>query len=190
MKNKLLLIVCLLGLHLSLWAQEGNLPYRQLPAPPASLTAGAVAARMVDGLGFRYYWATEGLREQDYDYRPAADVRSIKETLQHIYGLSQFMLKALHQEVADQPGMEAAMRVVRQQTLQNLATASAILQQADEQTLQTFTLPRGDTSLPFWYVLNGPLADAIYHTGQVVAFRRAAGNPVPAGVSVLMGTKK
>ncbi len=190
MRNKLLLLVCLLGLHLPLWAQEDDLPYRQLPAPPASLTAGAVAARMVDGLGFRYYWATEGLREQDYDYRPAADVRSIKETLQHIYGLSQFLLKALRQEVTGQPGMEAAMQTVRQQTLQNLAAASAILQQADEQTLATFTLPRGDTSLPFWYVLNGPLADAIYHTGQVVAFRRAAGNPVPAGVSVLMGTKK
>ena len=41
--------------------------------------------------------------------------------------------------------------------------------------------------LPFWYVLNGPLADAIYHTGQIVSFRRTSGNPMNPNVNVLMG---
>jgi len=38
-----------------------ELPYREISTPTESYSVGAVAARMVDGLGFRYYWATEGL---------------------------------------------------------------------------------------------------------------------------------
>ena len=39
-------------------AQE--LPYYEIPKETNKYTAGSVASRMVDGLGFRYYWATEG----------------------------------------------------------------------------------------------------------------------------------
>ena len=45
------------------------------------------------------------------------------------------------------------------------------------------------TEYPFWNMLNGPIEDAVYHTGQVVAFRRAAGNPMPSGVRVFLGTR-
>jgi hypothetical protein len=47
-----------------------ELPYYEIPDYPESYTAGAVAARMLDGLGFRYYWATEGLRDEDLVFRP------------------------------------------------------------------------------------------------------------------------
>jgi hypothetical protein len=43
---------------------------------------------------------------------------------------------------------------------------------------------------PLWNLLNGPLADAINHVGQIVSFRRSAGNPIPAGVNVFRGTHK
>ena len=42
-----------------------KLPYYEIPDYPETYTAGSVAARMLDGLGFRYYWATEGLNEDD-----------------------------------------------------------------------------------------------------------------------------
>jgi len=42
---------------------------------------------------------------------------------------------------------------------------------------------------PFWNLINGPISDALWHVGQVVTFRRSSGNPFPAGVSVLTGTK-
>ncbi len=45
------------------------------------------------------------------------------------------------------------------------------------------------TTLPYWHLINGPISDALYHTGQIVSFRRASGNPIPSGVSVFMGTK-
>ena len=40
---------------------QGTLPYYQIPDYPSSYNAATVAARTIDGLGFRYYWATEGL---------------------------------------------------------------------------------------------------------------------------------
>ena len=32
---------------------------------------------------------------------------------------------------------------------------------------------------PFWHMVNGPLADALTHVGQINTFRRLAGNPCP-----------
>ena len=42
-------------------------------------------------------------------------------------------------------------------------------------------------SFPIWNLMNGPLSDALYHTGQVVSFRRTTGNPIDKGVNVFMG---
>ena len=71
-------------------AQE--LPYRQIPDYPSEYTSGNIVSRMVEGLGYRYYWATEGLRQQDLDYRPSEEGRTVLETLQHIYGMSEMIL--------------------------------------------------------------------------------------------------
>ena len=48
---------------------------------------------------------------------------------------------------------------------------------------------RGDnrSEFPFWNQLNGPIADALWHVGQVVTFRRSSGNPMNPKVSVLQG---
>jgi hypothetical protein len=45
------------------------------------------------------------------------------------------------------------------------------------------------SNFPIWNLMNGPLEDAIYHTGQIVSFRRTAGNPIPKGVNVFLGVK-
>jgi hypothetical protein len=41
---------------------------------------------------------------------------------------------------------------------------------------------------PFWNQLNGPIADCIWHTGQIVSFRRSSGNPFTEKANVFMGT--
>ena len=46
---------------------------------------------MVDGLGFRYFWATEGLTEKDLAYRPSEGARTTMETLEHISGLVEIL---------------------------------------------------------------------------------------------------
>ena len=51
-------------------AQENKeLPYYEIPEYPEEFTAGTMAARMIDALGFRYYWASDSLTEKDLAYR-------------------------------------------------------------------------------------------------------------------------
>jgi len=56
------------------------LPFREIPAYPESYSAESVVARMIDGLGFRFYWATEGLRPEDLAFRPTPESRSSDTT--------------------------------------------------------------------------------------------------------------
>ena len=44
-------------------AQE--LPFQSIPKAPTAMTSENLLSRMIQGLGFRYYWATEGLRPAD-----------------------------------------------------------------------------------------------------------------------------
>lgn len=78
-------------------AQQPELPYREIPDYPTSYTAATVSARMVDGLGFRYYWATEGLRPEDLSYSLNDDARTTNETLIHIYELSRNLFNSVNQ---------------------------------------------------------------------------------------------
>jgi hypothetical protein len=169
-----------------------DLPYREIPAYPYSYTAETVAARMVDGLGFRYFWATEGLRPEDLAYRPGAGARTSEETLDHILGLSTMILNAVKQQ-PNLPGGEQTLSFAakRQRTLENLQTASDLLKHSGGKLADyniVFGTGESQRELPFWNLLNGPVADALWHVGQVVSFRRASGNPFNGKVSVLMGS--
>ena len=76
-------------------AQRDSLPYATFPPAPDHYGAGTVVARLLDGLGFRYYWATEGLRIIDLTFRPNPQARTSKETLEHIYSLSNMIINAV-----------------------------------------------------------------------------------------------
>jgi len=186
------LISILVMTHLTI-AQQKELPYKQIPDYPEEFNAGNVAARVVDGLGFRYYWATEGLTEDDLSYQPSEDVRTIGQTLEHIYGLSRTIVNAPQSKVNSAPEENLLFDELRSRTLENIQLASTLLKQGREGDMENYRiiLKNGDstTEYPVWNMLNGPIADAIYHTGQVVAFRRAAGNPIPTGVRVFLGTR-
>lgn len=173
---------------------DDALPYRQIPNAPAIYSAGDVAARMVDGLGFRYFWATEGLTTEDLDYRPSPGARTTRETLEHIHGLSMTIANAVQNKVNSRQINSLSFEDLREQTLQNLQLVSGLLRDATESEVADMKIifKQGENTieLPFWNVLNGPIADAIYHTGQIVSFRRASGNPIAGGVDVLRGIKK
>ena len=47
-----------------------------------------------------------------------------------------------------------------------------------------------DRQFPLMYLLNGQLADALTHVGQITSWRRISGNPQPEGVNVFLGVKK
>jgi len=175
----------LLFISISIQMTAQNLPYREIPEASDSFTAGGVASRMIDGLGFRYYWATEGLTAKDLSYKPGEDARSTEETLDHILGLSQVILNATTNTPngGDQSKMTFAEK--RAKTLQNLKKAGDALR--NKKDLSEFKIIFGDKEFPFWNAINGPIADALWHCGQIVSFRRSSGNPFPKGISVFTG---
>jgi len=171
---------------------QSELPYYKIPDYPEKYTAGTVAARMVDGLGFRYYWATEGLREQDLVYRPNEDARSILETLDHIYGLSLVIVNATTKKPnVARDEKELSFEEYRERTLMNIEKAANILRTCSDQQFDEFKIvfetTGGTSEFPFWNNLNGPIEDAVWHCGQVVSLRRSAGNPFNSNVSLLRG---
>ncbi|MBT8279615.1 MAG: hypothetical protein KJO41_11465 [Bacteroidia bacterium] len=167
-----------------------DLPYYEIPDYPESYTACTVAARMIDGLGFRYYWATEGLRDVDLVYKPSEDGRTTAETIDHLYGLSKVIVNATLKK-PNSGGDEAEMTFAekRKKTLENFKTAADILRKSDDLSQFTLIFERGGNSseFPFWNNINGPIEDAVWHCGQVVLLRRASGNPFNSKASVFMG---
>ncbi len=169
------------------------LPYREIPAAPDSFTAENVAARMIDGLGFRFYWATEGLRPEDLAFRPSPEARSSEETIDHILGLSQIVINAIKNRPNERSGEETSplsFEVKRKKTLDNLKEASDLLKNSGGRLADydiIFVNGENRSEFPFWNMINGPIADALWHVGQVVSFRRSSGNPFNSKASVLTG---
>ena len=157
------------------------LPYYEIPEHADSYTAGSAASRMLDGLGFRYYWATEGLRVEDLEYKPSESGRTSAETIDHLLGLSNFILNSISTEKSSDSTEVLTFIEKRKQTLLNIKKASEILRTIDD--ISQFDNDR----FPFWNIINGPISDALWHCGQVVMLRRASGNPFNSKVNVFSG---
>jgi uncharacterized damage-inducible protein DinB len=173
--------------------KNSDLPYRQIPDYPDYYTPENVAARLIDGLGYRYFWATEGLTQKDLDYNPGNGGRSTLETIEHIYGLSRTILNGSLNKPNVYPRAEQdhTFAEIRKLTLENLESASRALKERDSNSMENLKIiskrQQGTNESPYWNMLNGPISDAIYHTGQVVSFRRSSGNPINPKVNVFSG---
>ncbi len=188
MRN-LITTICLMAFLNVGYSQE--LPFRSITETERTYNASNIAARMVEGLGFRYYWATEGLRTTDLAFEPVAKGRNSRETVNHLHILSGFLLSALEKEVFV-PGSSAELSFdqIRKETLQNLEKVVNILKASKDTDFKDYNIRYANGGqLPFWNVINGPIADAIYHTGQVVLMRRMSGNPMDSKVNVLAGVR-
>ena len=181
--------IFVLGLFLVTFSAKSQnvLPYHEIPEYSEKFTAGTVAARAVDGLGFRYYWATEGLRQEDLDFRPNADARSSMETIKHVYDLSKMIVNSTLKKdnTLKEDTVELSFEDMRKATLINLKTAADILRNSDD--ISQFKLIFGEREFPFWNQINGPIEDAVWHCGQIVLLRRSSGNPFNSKVSVFNG---
>jgi hypothetical protein len=179
--NRLILVFIILNTTITMAQSEEKLPYYEIPEYPETYTAGSVAARMVDGLGFRYYWATEGLREEDLVFKPSESGRTTSETIEHLYGLSKFIRNSILNDNKDENKDELNFEEKRKRTLLNMKIVSDVLRNTEE----PYELDA--TSVPFWNIINGPIADALWHCGQLVLLRRASGNPFNSKVSLFRG---
>jgi len=152
----------------------------EIGAAPEELDGTGVLARMVDGLAFRYYWATEGLRPEDFEFRPGADSMSTLELQKHILHLV-FMIKqtVFNADERERFGSDDP-QALREHALENLRIVREHLEGlTDEAIAGHLVLRRDDNRYPVWNIMNGPLADALTHVGQINAWRRLNGNPTP-----------
>lgn len=130
--------------------------------------------RLLDGLGYRFYWATEGLIDADYRYSPGEDCHSIGDLVKHIWDLANW----IHLNLLDRGPVVARSEDTAEARDQVLDTLEAVRQHVSgisEEELFRSTI-RGK---PFWHIVNGPVSDALTHTGQIASYRRLNGNPVP-----------
>ncbi len=191
--NKITLILILT--MTSMFSQE-KLPFYQIPEVPDEISSTNIMARMVQGLGFRFHWATDDLSEKDLKYRPSKDALSNFETIKHIYNLSN----TIYNSIRNSPNIKSEKKVpndyknLRRETLNNLKLTSEAFESFNDEHLKNIKIifqgKSGNYEFPIWNLINGPISDAIYHTGQLVSFRRTSGNPIPKGVNVFLGVKK
>lgn len=186
--SKLIAIISLLFISTNMLAQA-PLPYREVPEYPEKYSAGTVAARLIDGLGFRFYWATEGITESNLDFKPSNEGRTIAQTVQHIYEMSFMVVNATTNTMNQRADTTLTFEKMREVTLNNLYQASEILKKSDdlENMKIIYEGRNGKVEYPFWNHFNGPIADCLWHVGQIVSFRRTDGNPIAGNLSFFNG---
>ncbi len=153
--------------------------YQNLPDPPGQVNCPAILKRLIDGLGFRYRYATEELNMEDIQFRPVESSWNIEEVNNHIFHLTRMTADALVTDYNIEQE-DRSFLGCRLQILTILDLISKSLGQMDDETLtkKTVYLRRTSTHYSFWYLINGFIADALTHVGQIISWRRMAGNPV------------
>jgi len=182
-----LTLICFLLINI-MTAQDQKLPFYELPENASEFTAGTVAAKQVEALGFRFYHATVNLTEKDLQFKPNDEVRTTGETIKHIFDLSKIILNATLNQPNDRVDVDFSYQELRKQTLLNLKQAADILRKTED--LNTLKIIFGENKMPFWNNINGPIADSIWHCGQIASYRRMSGNPINPKVSHFTGTVK
>lgn len=164
-----------------------DLPYTTLPAPPGAMRGGTALARLVDAFGFRYRWATEGLDESTLSFRPVEGAHDLRALLGHVHDLVTWVRDGIAgaRPRAPRPQALEALRRVTLEAVVELREALLALDDAAIGRIELVHPTRG--RFPIWNAINGPLADALTHVGQVNSWRRIAGRPTP-GANVFLGT--
>lgn len=171
-----------------------NAPYASIKEYPSDYTPASVLQRAIDGLGYRYHWASEGLTAKDLAYDPGNAGKTAEEVLVHIHSLTRTILNSIKGEVNVRPEAKEEMdyETLRLSTLNNIKEASDYLSANPNLNFEerNIIFSRGDkeSKYPLWRLLNGPLLDAVYHTGQIVSYRRSTGNPSNPKVNVFSGS--
>ena len=146
--------------------------YHTMPATPDEITAVNIICRILAGMGFRFYWATDELTEETYAFKPCEGARSIGDTVEHIWDLLNWTVRAIDPAGKAKP---SGAKQLREDTLELIAILEETFSKMDNKALAAIQILKQ----PFWLVINGPLSDALTHIGQIATLRRIAGSPVP-----------
>ena len=163
-----------------------ELPFEDISKTPNDLTATNTLLRMVEGLAFRYRWATENLSEENIKFKPHPTSMSVEEVNAHIFDLVDSTNRVFGGEKQNKDSLNSFHKL-RIKSLNILADLSERLKEMSDEDLSEIE-KNTSRKLPFWYWINGPLADALTHVGQITSWRRIAGNPQLKGVNLFIGT--
>jgi len=163
-----------------------ELPFEDISKTPNDLTATNTLLRMVEGLAFRYRWATENLSEENIKFKPHPTSMSVEEVNAHIFDLVDSTFRVFGGEKQNKDSLNS-FKQIRMKSLLVLENLSEKLKKMNGEDLLEIE-KKTSRKLPFWYWINGPLADALTHVGQITSWRRIAGNPQLKGVNVFIGT--
>lgn len=148
--------------------------FRSVTAYPKRRDANGVVVRLIDSLGYRFYWATEGLTEGDYEFSPGAGCQTIGALVGHVWRLANWIHHSVLGKGLD-TNRSADPEGQREQVLHLLYHIRQHVAEIGQEAL----FQKSIDGLAFWHILNGPLSDALTHTGQITSFRRLNGNAVP-----------
>ncbi|MDA1266581.1 MAG: hypothetical protein O2816_15990 [Planctomycetota bacterium] len=166
-----------------------SLPYETLEPGPDEVTAPAVLARLVDAMGFRYRWATEGLDGDQLEFCPVEGAFTLGKVLVHMNLLVRWVDGSVRGTLSGEPdNIDEGQMVapeewgdLRADTLTRIVALRDLFSGAQPDQLAAVSITGSTKSgpQPFWSIINGPLADFLTHVGQVASWRRLAGNPAP-----------
>lgn len=165
-----------------------NLYFKKIPDYPLAITAASSIARMIDGLGFRYYWATENLTKKEIEFLAGNGSMSMNELNLHIYDLAFFTAKSFGCNPNHKKELLLTFEDTREETLNLYEQLSKYLKilTHEELSRNSFYSKKYEQEFPFWQMLNGPIADALTHVGQITSWRRISGNIQPK-INVFLG---
>lgn len=157
-----------------------ELPYQQIPPAPEQFTAAATLVRLADGIAFRFRWATEGLREEDLDFRPCDGSMNMRELFDHLIFLMDLIHVALDPDRTGFRDKCADLESFRLNILRRITAIRDQLSSMSDVELARCQVPiKSGKVYPVWHLINGPMADILTHIGQINSWRRIAGNPAP-----------
>ena len=153
--------------------------FQELPNVPQEIKGSTVLKRMVDALGFRYRVAVMGLTKENLTFQPNPDNWDLGQLLHHIYRLCVWTSNSfnLDFEIVEEFNASSDYEAATLSLLAQLSDHLASMSNEDLAKIEIY-LKRTDSNMSFWYIINGPLADALTHVGQIISWRRMAGNPV------------
>jgi len=169
--------------------KEIDLPFSEIGEYPADFSQANIISRMIEGLGYRYYWATKSLTENDLNYKSSEDARSTIQIIEHIYSLTMMISSSFEKKEFKFTSVTYNYDELRTKTLLKLKYIHDELRSNPDFSQLFIKFERGGTKMefPFWNQINGPISDALWHCGQVVMNRRSSGNPLQSGVNVFLG---
>lgn len=149
--------------------------YSKLPDAPGDAGGASVLNHVLDSLGFRFYWATEGLGDADLGFSPGEGAMTLGRQMAHVKRLLQWTDVALQSrsEMVDEVETDfASMRDGVFEALDGLKARVADMGEEGLLGVEVF-------GFPFWNLVAGPVTDCIAHVGQINVYRRLLGKPAP-----------